>query len=142
MKHSKEFSELSFIFNYCDVLCAVLTRSVVSDSAIPWTAAHQAPLSMGFSRQEYWSRLPCPSPGDFPNPGIEPRSSSLQADSLLSKPPRKPLNYCDKNPEHEINPLHRYLHVRYNIVKYRHSVVGYIFRPYSSCVRTSQVVQR
>ena len=48
----------------------------------PWTVAHQAPLSMGFSRQEYWSGLPFPSPGDLPNPGIEPRSPALQADYL------------------------------------------------------------
>ena len=48
----------------------------------PWTVACQAPLSMGFSRQEYWSRLPFPSPGDLPNPGIEPGSPALQADSL------------------------------------------------------------
>ena len=41
--------------------------------ATPWTVAHQAPLSMGFSRQEYWSGLPCPPPGDLPDPGIEPR---------------------------------------------------------------------
>ena len=54
-----------------------------------WTVAHQAPLSMGFSRQEYWSELPCPPPGDLPNPGIESRSSTLQADSLLSEPPGK-----------------------------------------------------
>ena len=49
-----------------------------------WTVARQAPLSMGFSRQEYWSGLPFPSPGDLPNPGAEPRSPALQADSLLS----------------------------------------------------------
>ena len=48
-----------------------------------WTAACQAPLSMGFSRQEHWSGLPCPPPGDLPDPGIKPRSSTLQADSLL-----------------------------------------------------------
>ena len=48
--------------------------------ATPWTVAHQAPLSMGFSRQEYWSGLPFPSPGDIPDPGIEPRSPLLQAD--------------------------------------------------------------
>ena len=48
----------------------------------PWTAACQAPLPMGFSRQEYWSGLLCPLPGDFPDPGIEPKSSALQADSL------------------------------------------------------------
>ena len=56
----------------------------------PWTVAHQAPLSMGFSRQEYWSGLPFPSPVDLPNPGIEPRSPTLQADSLL---PELPGNY-------------------------------------------------
>ena len=49
--------------------------SVVSDSLLPpWTKTHQAPLSMGFSRQEYWRGLPCPSPEDLPNPGIEPAS--------------------------------------------------------------------
>ena len=54
--------------------------------AIPWTVAHQTPLSMGFSRQEYCSGLPCPSPGDLPDPGMEPASlasPALQADSLL-----------------------------------------------------------
>ena len=56
----------------------------------PWTVAYQAPLSMGFSRQENWSGLPFPSPGDLPNPGIEPGSPALQADALPSKPPRKP----------------------------------------------------
>ena len=50
----------------------------------------QAPLSMEFSRQEYWSRLPFPSPGDLPNPGIEAGSPPLQADTLLSEPPGKP----------------------------------------------------
>ena len=53
-------------------------------------AAHQAPPSMGFSGQEYWSGLPFPSPGDLPNPGIEPRSPMLRADSLPSEPPGKP----------------------------------------------------
>ena len=53
----------------------------------PWTVAHQAPPSMGFSRQEYWSGLPFPSPGDLPNPGIKPRSPTLQADALTSAPP-------------------------------------------------------
>ena len=48
----------------------------------PWTVAHQVPLSMGFSRQEYWTGSPFPSPGDLPNPGIEPRSPTLQADCL------------------------------------------------------------
>ena len=57
----------------------------------PWTIAHQAPPSMGFSRQEYWSGLPFPSPGDLPDPGIEPKSPTLQADTLTSAPPGKPL---------------------------------------------------
>ena len=53
----------------------------------PWTVAHQAPPSMGFSRQEYWSGLPFPSPGDLPDPGIESKSPSLRADALTSEPP-------------------------------------------------------
>ena len=57
----------------------------------PWTVAHQAPLSMEFSRQEYWSGLPFPSPGDLPDPGIELGSLALQADVLPSEPPGKPL---------------------------------------------------
>ena len=57
--------------------------------ATPWTGACQAPPSVGFSRQEYWSGVPFPSPGDLPNPGIEPGSPTLQADSLLSQPPGK-----------------------------------------------------
>ena len=61
--------------------------SLVRLFATPWTVAHQARLSMGFSRQEYWSGLPFPSPGDLPNPGIEPRSLALQADALTSEPP-------------------------------------------------------
>ena len=59
----------------------------------PWTAAYRAPPSMGFSRQEYWSGLPFPSPGDLPNPGIKPRPPTLQADALPSEPPGKYLEY-------------------------------------------------
>ena len=58
--------------------------------ATPWTVARQAPLSMGSSREEYWSGLPFPSPGDLPNPGSEPGSPALQADSLPSESPGKP----------------------------------------------------
>ena len=71
----------------------------MSDSfRTPWTVAHQAPLSMGFFRQEYWSGLPCPPPGDLPNLGIEPRSPALQADSLTSEPPKKSI---------ELDGIHR-----------------------------------
>ena len=66
------------------------SHQVVLTLATPWTIACQAPQSMGFSRQEYWSGLPFPSPGDLPNPGIEPRSLALQADSLPAEPAGKP----------------------------------------------------
>ena len=67
-----------------------LSHSVMSDWATLWTVAHQAPPSIGFSRQEYWSGLPYPSPGDLPDPGIKPRSPALEADALTSEPPGKP----------------------------------------------------
>ena len=51
-----------------------------------WTVAHQVPQSMGFSRQEYWSGLPFPSPGDLPDPGVESRSPTMRADALTSEP--------------------------------------------------------
>ena len=63
----------------------------------PMDCGRKAPLSMEFSRQEYWSGLPVPSPGDLSNPGTEPRSPALQADSLLSEPPGKPA-YKDREP--------------------------------------------
>ena len=66
--------------------------------ATPWTVAHQASPSMGFPRQEYWSGLPSPSPGDLPDPGIEPRSPTLEADTLTSEPPGKP-SLCRLDPK-------------------------------------------
>ena len=63
----------------------------------PWAVARQAPLSMGFSRQEYWRGLPFPPPGDIPDPGIKPGFPALQADSLPSEPPgkdRRTTLYC------------------------------------------------
>ena len=65
-----------FAISHVGVSC-----SVMSNSATAWTVALQTPLSMGFSRQEYWSGLPCPPPGDRPNPGIKPGSPALQADT-------------------------------------------------------------
>ena len=67
----------------------VKSLSRVQLFATPWTIAHQAPPSMEFSRQEYWSGLPFPSPGDLPHPGIEPGSPTLQANTLPSEPPGK-----------------------------------------------------
>ena len=78
-------------------IARVLVKKVkvlVSESCLtlltPQAAVHQAPLSMGFSRKEYWSGLPFPSPGDLPDPGMEPKSLALQADSFMSEPPGKP----------------------------------------------------
>ena len=68
--------------------------------ATPWTVAYKALLSMEFSRQEYWSGLPFPSPGDLPHPGIQPGSATLQADALPSEPPGKPGNKIERK-EHE-----------------------------------------
>ena len=68
--------------SYGDVLVNKSCPTLVT----PWIVACQAPLSMGFSRQEYWNELPFPSPGDLPNPGVKPRSPALQADSLLTEP--------------------------------------------------------
>ena len=63
--------------------------------ATPWTVACQVPLSVRFSRQEYWRGLPFPPPGDLPNPGIEPWSPALQVDSLPTEPPGKPF-WCSR----------------------------------------------
>ena len=82
---------ISHKYTWVSYVCKwVKSLSRVRLFATPWTVAHQAPPSMGFSRQEYWSGLPIPSPGDLPNPGIEPRSPTLWADALTSEPPGKP----------------------------------------------------
>ena len=72
----------------CSYMCVLVTQRVQL-FATPLTVAHQAPLSMGFSRQEYWSGLPFPSPGDLPDPVTEPRSPTLQADPVPSELPGK-----------------------------------------------------
>ena len=89
-------------------VCACMLRwfSHVLLFATLWTAFCQAPLSMGFSRQEYWSGLPCPLPGDLPNPGIKPTSPSLlhwQAGSLPLAPPGKTTNNMFKNSNNSIH---------------------------------------
>ena len=71
-------------------MCLCSVASVVSDSVTPWTVACHVPFALEFSRQEYWSVLLFPSPEDLPNPGIEPESPALQADSLSSELPVKP----------------------------------------------------
>ena len=81
----------------CVYLC-VSHSGHVQLFATPWTVGHQAPPSMGFSRQEYWSGLPFSSPRDLPDPGIEPRSPALQADALTSEPLGNPL-FVDEGKE-------------------------------------------
>ena len=68
----------------------LLSHSAVSDFATPGTVARQAPLSMGFPRQEYWSGLPFPSPGDLPDPGNESESPALVGRFFTTEPPGKP----------------------------------------------------
>ena len=74
----------------CVRVCVCYVFSRVQFFMTPWTVAHQAPLSMEFSRQEYWIRLPFPSPGDLSNPGMKPGSPALQEDPLPSEPLGKP----------------------------------------------------
>ena len=72
-------------------VCAPSSFSCILLFVTPWTVAWQAPLFMGFSRQEYWSAEPFPSPGDLPDPGIKIQSPALQADFLPSESPGKPI---------------------------------------------------
>ena len=79
------FVFLFLLYNMC-----MLSHSAVRLFATPWTVAHQAPLFTGFPRQEHWSGLPFPFPGELSDPGIKPRSPALQADSLPPELPGKP----------------------------------------------------
>ena len=88
-----------------------VSHSVARLFATPWIAAHQGPVSMRFSRQRYWSGLPFPSPEDLPNPGIEPGSPALQADSLLIELQGKPLVAIILTVDEE-NEAHREIYLR------------------------------
>ena len=77
------------------MVCVRAQSLVVTDSfETPWTVAHQAPLSLGFPRQEYWSLLPFPFPGDLPGPGIEPTSPVLVGRFFTTEQPGKPWSMC------------------------------------------------
>ena len=80
---------LRLLFSIFNLWPGLVTKLCLTLAA-PWTVACQAPLSMGFRKQEYWSGLPFPSPGDIPDPRIKPRSPELQADSLLTELQGKP----------------------------------------------------
>ena len=94
MKNNTRHSTILILTTIILSVCTSLTTAVecVQLSATPWTVAHQASLFMGFYRQEYQNGLPFPSPGDLPEPGIEPRPPTLQADSLPSEPMARALN--------------------------------------------------
>ena len=90
-----ENGDLVIVDYICQYLCMHICMhacSVVSDSMRPpWTGAHQAPLSTGFPRQEYWSGLPFCPPGDLPDPGIKPMSLALAGGFFATEPPQKPM---------------------------------------------------
>ena len=94
----------------------VKSLSRVQLFATPWTVAYQAPPSMGFSRQQCWSGLPFPSPGDLPNPGIEPGSPALQADTLPSEPPMQETRIQSLGQE---NPLEKGMAMHSSILAWR-----------------------
>ena len=83
-KSQTQLSDFHFCYSPHWKMCVLVVQSYLTLCDL-WTVAHQAPLSMEFSRQEYWSGWPFPSTGDLPDPGIKPRSPALQADSLLSE---------------------------------------------------------
>ena len=88
----RSFVILTTLMCVCVCVCVrVLSCSVVSNSVVSWTVTCQAPLSIRFPREECWSGFPWPSPGDLPNPGIEPASPALQTNSLPTEPFGKPL---------------------------------------------------
>ena len=104
----------------------------------PWTVAYQAPPSMGFSRQECWNGLPFPSPGDLPDPGIEPRSPILQADALPSEPILKS-NKMDKfeiSQETETSMVNHIVQKQQNkgSVKYRMLLLPFSCSVVSNCL--------
>ena len=90
------FHNKILIINNCFVVAVISLPRGVQLFVTPWTVTHQVSLSMGFPRQEHWSGLPFPSPGDLPNTGIEPRSPALKTDSLPSEPPGKPIYKEDR----------------------------------------------
>ena len=100
---AREFQK-NIYFCFSEVKWKLLSR--VRPSATSWIVAFQAP-SMGFSRQEYWSGLPFPSPGDLPDPGIKPRSHKLQADSLPAEPQGKPVESAHNTEDLSLIPRSR-----------------------------------
>ena len=94
--------------------------------ATPWTTACQASSFLGFSRQENWSGLPCPSPEDLPGPGIKPGSPALQADAFPSEPPGKPIRLLK---DHNMQHASKNQHVnKRNFHSSMHSLMNHFFK--------------
>ena len=91
--------------------------------ATPWTVAHQAPLSMGFARQEYWSRLPILSPGDLPNAGIEPMSPALAGRFSTNQPPGKP---AQKHTSSFLEPRKTHTHTHAHPVLSKVCIISFV----------------
>ena len=104
-------------------ICEGKLLSCIQLFLTPWTVAHQAPPPMGFSRQEYCSGLPFPSPGDLPDAGMEPRSPALHADTLLSESPGKPLLFVSGTKLTLLSTNIHYL-VRFSSVCIKHNLVS------------------
>ena len=124
----------------------------MSDSATPWTVTCHTPLSMGFSRQEYWSGLLCPPRGDLPDPGMESRSPALQADSLPLSHLIHSIKYVYVNPNLPVNPtllsprlvsILCYLHLcSISALQIRSSIYSFLFGEFlnlSRCRETSRI---
>ena len=128
---TKEAREKKMIFKkHCSVQFSSVAQSCLT-LCNPWTVACQAPPSMGFSRQEYWSGLPFPSPGDLPDPGIEPKSPSLQADALPSEPPGKPQKSIRKRKYiYSMYCIYRYHKFTSSVYKMNHLSVPTLILPY------------
>ena len=104
-KHPRNPPQLQFFLQSSGVIVVVQSLGSVRLFVTARNVAHQAPLSMGLSRQEYWSGVPFSSPGDLPHPGIKPRCPALQADSLLFEPPGKPSGFTAA-PKNKITATH------------------------------------
>ena len=87
-----------YVLHVKSIMCVSRSLSHVSLFETPWTVAHQAPLSMGLTRKQYWSGLPCPSLGDLSDPRIEPGSPALQVDSLPADLPWREIAACPPSP--------------------------------------------
>ena len=111
-QHTK-YTSTPLLFHLGNHVHANLVRS---NSVTPWTTAHQAPLSMGFSRQEYWSGLPFPPPGELSDPGIKPTSPALAGRFFTTEPPRKPQESTGECEQMKLISLKKLCQIHFSLV--------------------------